>query len=91
MSYGHEKQFEEDIQSNVKKVMQENPSMSALDALSKVEKDMLKNNPFVPPTSGCPINILPNELISHIFFVGMTMEASFYGPDPPLDLTHLSI
>ncbi|KAE9404063.1 hypothetical protein BT96DRAFT_955791 [Gymnopus androsaceus JB14] len=77
MSYGHEKQFEEDIQSNVKKVMQENPSMSALDALSKVEKDMLKNNPFVPPTSGCPINILPNELISHIFFVGMTMEAKW--------------
>lgn len=74
MSYAHEKLFEKDIQSSVKKLMQQDPNINAIDALGKVSKDMLRNNPFVPPTVGCPINDLPSELISHIFYVGMKME-----------------
>src|SRR5580698_7875850 len=45
-------------------VIQTNFSME--DALRKV----LVSNPFIPPTDGCPINELPNELLSHIFWLG---------------------
>lgn len=33
----------------------------------------LVNNPWVPP-KGCPINDLPNELLSHIFHLGTLAE-----------------
>lgn len=81
MSYAHEKLFENDIQSSVKKLMQKDPNINAIDALAKVSKDMLRNNPFVPPTVGCPINDLPSELISHIFYVGMKMEEDWPADD----------
>ncbi|KAJ3763672.1 hypothetical protein EV360DRAFT_33014 [Lentinula raphanica] len=74
MSDIHEKEFKEDIKHGVRKLMRENGNMSAAQAFIQVTKDMLKNNPFVPPTSGCPINDLPNELLAHIFYLGMEME-----------------
>lgn len=74
MSNIHEKELQADLKSGVEKLMRENNNLNYTEALSQVTKDMLKNNPFVPPTSGCPINDLPNELLAHIFYVGMEME-----------------
>ncbi|KAJ3910592.1 hypothetical protein F5879DRAFT_231559 [Lentinula edodes] len=74
MSNIHEKELQADLKSGVEKLMRENNNLNYTEALSRVTKDMLKNNPFVPPTSGCPINDLPNELLAHIFYVGMEME-----------------
>lgn len=31
---------------------------------------LLTHNPYIPPTEGCPVNKLPNELLSHIFWLG---------------------
>ncbi|KAJ3747298.1 hypothetical protein DFH05DRAFT_1540934 [Lentinula detonsa] len=74
MSTDRKKGFQADLKSGVHKVLRENGNLSVAQALSQVTKEMLKNNPFVPPTSGCPINDLPNELLAHIFYVGMEME-----------------
>ncbi|THV05285.1 hypothetical protein K435DRAFT_773983 [Dendrothele bispora CBS 962.96] len=73
MSQQHQKQFEDDLKQGVEKVMRETPGMNVVEAMQQVTKDMLANNPFVPP-EGCPINDLPNELLAHIFYVGMVME-----------------
>ncbi|KAF9077637.1 hypothetical protein BDP27DRAFT_1208449 [Rhodocollybia butyracea] len=72
MSHIHE-MVQKDIKSGVEKLMLQNRGMNAVDALSTVTKEILKNNPFVPP-KGCPVNDLPNELLAHIFYVGMLME-----------------
>ncbi|KAK7469178.1 hypothetical protein VKT23_003669 [Stygiomarasmius scandens] len=80
MSYQHKKQLETDIKQGVEKAMRENVEMSAFEAMQQVTKEMLLNNPFVPP-KGCPINDLPNELLAHIFYVGMVMEEESYDSD----------
>ncbi|KIK69568.1 hypothetical protein GYMLUDRAFT_33944 [Collybiopsis luxurians FD-317 M1] len=74
MSSIHEKELQADIKSGVAALLAKNRGMTPTEALNRVTKEMLKNNPFVPPTNGCPINDLPNELLAHIFYVGMTME-----------------
>lgn len=69
----HQKQFEQDLGAGVAKYMRENPGMLPEDAVKRVTSSMLANNPFVPP-QGCPINDLPNELLAHIFYLGMKMQ-----------------
>ena len=46
-------------------------------AMRKVTMDMLASNPFVPPTTGCPINDIPNELLAYIFLLGTQMEDDY--------------
>ncbi|KAF5389171.1 hypothetical protein D9757_003520 [Collybiopsis confluens] len=70
----HERLLQEDVESGVAIMLSKNKGMTPTEALRRVTKEMLQNNPFVPPTDGCPINDLPNELLAHIFYVGMTME-----------------
>jgi hypothetical protein len=31
---------------------------------------LLTHNPYIPPKNSCPVNKLPNELLSHIFWLG---------------------
>ncbi|EPQ54945.1 hypothetical protein GLOTRDRAFT_43416 [Gloeophyllum trabeum ATCC 11539] len=42
-------------------------------------------NPYIPPTSGCPINRLPPELLAYIFTVGARMEAEENSADWQMD------
>ncbi|KAK0201729.1 hypothetical protein DFS33DRAFT_1015103 [Desarmillaria ectypa] len=72
----HQKQFEQDLGAGVAKYMRENPGMTPKNAMERVTSSMLANNPFVPP-QGCPINDLPNELLAHIFYVGMKMQEEY--------------
>ncbi|KAF9468599.1 hypothetical protein BDZ94DRAFT_1183403 [Collybia nuda] len=69
----HEERFKKDITENVAAVLNFNPGMNAERALHEVTKEMLANNPYVPP-KGCPVNDLPNELLAYIFLVGTRME-----------------
>lgn len=66
--------LEQDLTKNLLTVLRDNAGMSATAALRKVTMEMLANNPFVPPTSGCPVNDLPNELLAYIFFLGTEIE-----------------
>ncbi|KAG7443059.1 uncharacterized protein BT62DRAFT_347562 [Guyanagaster necrorhizus] len=79
----HQKQFEQDLEAGVAQYMRENPGMTPKDAVERVTSSMLANNPFVPP-QGCPINDLPNELLAHIFYLGMKMQEE-YEQDGDLD------
>ncbi|KAK0504050.1 hypothetical protein EDD18DRAFT_1131825 [Armillaria luteobubalina] len=69
----HQKQFAQDLGAGVAKYLRENPGLTPEDAMKRVTSSMLANNPFVPP-QGCPINDLPNELLAHIFYLGMKMQ-----------------
>ncbi|TRM61059.1 hypothetical protein BD626DRAFT_538342 [Schizophyllum amplum] len=62
-----------DMAERLAKTMKENPAMSQADALARVHRDMLRNNPFVPP-EGCPVNVLPNELLAYIFSTGVKLQ-----------------
>ncbi|KAJ4000408.1 hypothetical protein F5050DRAFT_1731399 [Lentinula boryana] len=81
MSTDRKKEFQADLKSRVQKFSRENGNLSVSQALSQVTKEMLKNNPFVPPAFGCPINDLPNELLAYVFYVGMEMEEEGGGED----------
>ncbi|KAJ4482169.1 hypothetical protein J3R30DRAFT_3286304 [Lentinula aciculospora] len=74
MSDIHQKEPQADLKADGGKLMRDEKGLNVSQAVSQVTTDMLKNNPFVPPTSGCPVNDLPNELLAHIFYVGMEME-----------------
>ncbi|KAK0188017.1 hypothetical protein F5146DRAFT_1061624 [Armillaria mellea] len=69
----HQKQLAQDLGAGVAKYIRENPGMTPEAAMERVTSLMLANNPFVPP-QGCPINDLPNELLAHIFYLGMKMQ-----------------
>ncbi|TFY52560.1 hypothetical protein EVG20_g10500 [Dentipellis fragilis] len=43
------------------------------DHMKKLAEKM-RSNPFVPPVEGCPINTLPNELLSYIFTLGAQLD-----------------
>ena len=64
----------QDINQNLLLALRTNAGMSPEAAMRKVTMDMLASNPFVPPTAGCPINELPNELLAYIFLLGTQME-----------------
>ncbi|KAJ8080619.1 hypothetical protein PM082_017453 [Marasmius tenuissimus] len=68
-------QFEDLLQKDLTKLfadtLSSNPGINKRDAMQKAAETMLKNNPFMPPKEGCPINDLPNELLAHIFQVGV--------------------
>lgn len=69
----YEEMFRQDIAEAVAGLLKLNTNMSTAEAMKQATAEMMKNNPFVPP-SGCPINDLPNELLAHIFEVGKQME-----------------
>ncbi|KAA1469975.1 hypothetical protein DENSPDRAFT_654706 [Dentipellis sp. KUC8613] len=49
-------------------------SSSRADAHMKMLLEGMRSNPFVPPVDGCPINTLPNELLSYIFTLGAQLD-----------------
>jgi hypothetical protein len=79
-----------DLKQRVAAILLENPSMSPQDAMREAQSALLaqaeselfhkitdfetKNNPFRPPTSGCPVNDLPPELLAHIFMLGCKLD-----------------
>jgi F-box-like len=76
-----ENDLAQDISQNLLTMLRNNTGMSTEAAMRKVTMDMLANNPFVPPTTGCPINDLPNELLAYIFLLGTQMEEDDDGSD----------
>ncbi|KAL1679144.1 hypothetical protein EV122DRAFT_264033 [Schizophyllum commune] len=62
-----------DMAERLAKILKENPGISQADAMARVQREMLKNNPFVPP-EGCPVNSLPDELLAYIFTVGVQLQ-----------------
>ncbi|KAG5654266.1 hypothetical protein H0H81_005512 [Sphagnurus paluster] len=82
-------QLKKDLTKNLTSALEgslkENLKLSPDAALRKVTKEMLANNPFVPPI-GCPVNDLPPELLAYIFLVGTQMEAEYeYADDDDED------
>ncbi|KIY46548.1 hypothetical protein FISHEDRAFT_47130 [Fistulina hepatica ATCC 64428] len=65
--------FQAEVSSRLAQILASNPSISPEEAMKQVTRDMLCNNPFVPP-KGCPINDLPNEILAYIFTVGTEMD-----------------
>jgi hypothetical protein len=70
----YEQQVKHDISQNLASTLRNNVGMSPEAAMRKVTMELLANNPFVPPTVGCPVNDLPNELLAYIFLLGTIME-----------------
>ncbi|KAJ7645406.1 hypothetical protein DFH06DRAFT_998357 [Mycena polygramma] len=78
-----------DLTQRVAKIMLEHPDMSPAAAMQKAQDDMVTNNPFRPPTHGCPVNDLPPELLAHIFQLGCDLddeEDEFDYEDDGIDL-----
>ncbi|KAF8208897.1 hypothetical protein K438DRAFT_1813101 [Mycena galopus ATCC 62051] len=79
-----------DLKQRVAALLSENPSMSPQDAMREAQSALLAeaeadlfhkitdietvNNPFRPPTTGCPVNDLPPELLAHIFMLGCKLD-----------------
>ncbi|KAF7314227.1 hypothetical protein MKEN_00895100 [Mycena kentingensis (nom. inval.)] len=58
--------------------------MDPTTAMQTAQAELLKNNPYNPPTGDkCPVNNLPVELLTHIFQLGCQIEAEEEenGPD----------
>ncbi|KAJ6584921.1 hypothetical protein B0H19DRAFT_1107195 [Mycena capillaripes] len=64
----------EDLKQRVATIILENPGMSPAAAMQKAQDDLITNNPFRPPTHGCPVNDLPPELLAHIFQLGCKLD-----------------
>ncbi|KAF9454717.1 hypothetical protein P691DRAFT_655384 [Macrolepiota fuliginosa MF-IS2] len=72
----------QDLINKLAPLLKERPELSTLDAMGKISKEMLENNPFAPPEGNkCPINMLPDELLTCIFEMGMfiELEAKIFG------------
>ncbi|KAK7048314.1 hypothetical protein R3P38DRAFT_2868621 [Favolaschia claudopus] len=79
-----------DLTQRVLSIIAENPTMTPEDAVRQAQDELLaqaeanlfhkitdletRNNPFRPPTHGCPVNDLPPELLAHIFMFGCKMD-----------------
>ncbi|KAF8895400.1 hypothetical protein BD779DRAFT_1608982 [Infundibulicybe gibba] len=70
----HATQLKRDVLQSVQALLAADPSLAPVDAVRIAASRMLVNNPFVPPTKGCPVNDLPNEILAHIFALGAEME-----------------
>ncbi|KAF7346257.1 hypothetical protein MSAN_01852900 [Mycena sanguinolenta] len=97
MANEYEARLTADLKQRVAAILLENPGMSPEDAmreaqaalLAQAEADLFhkitdietKNNPFRPPTTGCPINDLPPELLAHIFTLGCKLDEEESGHD----------
>ncbi|KAH8825297.1 hypothetical protein DL96DRAFT_1612707 [Flagelloscypha sp. PMI_526] len=66
-------QFQEDLESHLAQILHDNPGVTHIEAAKLAQNVMLSNNPLVPPLR-CLINDLPNELLAHIFQLGLVME-----------------
>ncbi|KAJ7069832.1 hypothetical protein C8F01DRAFT_1048776 [Mycena amicta] len=55
-------------------------------AMQKAQADMLANNPWVPPTNGCPVNEIPPELLGLIFQLGCEMQEEEEDADDESDV-----
>lgn len=73
--------FDKDLKEGFATAVSANPGLAPQDAMIRYTRDMLVNNPFNPPTEGCPINGLPNELLAYIFAVGTKMDDDDDGSD----------
>ncbi|KAL1748014.1 hypothetical protein HDZ31DRAFT_30665 [Schizophyllum fasciatum] len=62
-----------DMAERLAEVLKENPGISEEDAMARVRRGMLRDNPFVPP-EGCPVSMLPDELLAYIFTVGVELQ-----------------
>ncbi|KAF5382487.1 hypothetical protein D9615_002994 [Tricholomella constricta] len=69
--------LKEDLTTKLTSAMSGDSKLTPAAAMRKITADMLTNNPFVPPTTGCPVNDLPPELLAYIFLVGTEMEAEY--------------
>ncbi|KAJ7459812.1 hypothetical protein FB451DRAFT_1045583 [Mycena latifolia] len=72
-SLDFEAMLSNDLKERVARNMRDNPGMSPEAAMQKAQAEVLANNPFRPPTHGCPVNDLPPELLAHIFELGRQM------------------
>ncbi|RDB17917.1 hypothetical protein Hypma_000923 [Hypsizygus marmoreus] len=82
----HAQQLTSDLTQNLASALLADPTLTPTAAMLKVTKEMLANNPFVPPTEGCcPINDLPPELLAHIFVLGTMMEVERAAADEDED------
>ncbi|KAJ3554844.1 hypothetical protein NP233_g12339 [Leucocoprinus birnbaumii] len=71
----HEKQLTSDIRTKLASVLKAEPGLSPEIAMARITKDMLQNNPFVPPEGDkCPVNALPDELLAYLFETGVQMQ-----------------
>ncbi|KAJ7764172.1 hypothetical protein DFH07DRAFT_812129 [Mycena maculata] len=66
--------YDADLKQRTAQLMRENPGISPEAAVKKAEAVLRANNPFIPPTHGCPVNDLPPELLAHIFQLGRKMD-----------------
>ncbi|KDR82760.1 hypothetical protein GALMADRAFT_57896 [Galerina marginata CBS 339.88] len=68
----HEHRMQNEISTSLASVLRTNPKMTPKEAMWSVTNQMLANNPYQPPKDGkCPINDLPDEILGHIFLVGV--------------------
>ncbi|KAF8908889.1 hypothetical protein CPB84DRAFT_1724676 [Gymnopilus junonius] len=68
----HEQRMQSEISSSLAAVLRKNPKMTPKEAMYSVTSEMLQNNPYQPLANGkCPINDLPNEILAHIFQLGV--------------------
>ncbi|KAK7047656.1 hypothetical protein VNI00_006424 [Paramarasmius palmivorus] len=51
-----------------------------LELLQRVFRHMRANDPFIPPENRCPIDSLPNELLSYIFSLASRLEVPEKNP-----------
>jgi len=70
-----EEKLQNEISSSLSKVLRTNPNMTPKEAVWSIEKNLLENNPYNPPADGkCPVNDLPEEILTYIFQVGVKMQ-----------------
>ncbi|KAF8158400.1 hypothetical protein B0H34DRAFT_789290 [Crassisporium funariophilum] len=67
-----EQRMKSDISQSLASILKKQPQLTPKEALWSVQAQMLSNNPYEPPKNGkCAINELPNEILGHIFAVGV--------------------
>jgi hypothetical protein len=73
----------DELRQRVAQILLDNPSVTPEAAALQAQGELLKNNPWIPPAHGCPVNDLPPELLAHIFHLGRQMyeEEEDYGSD----------
>ncbi|KAJ3509523.1 hypothetical protein NLJ89_g5178 [Agrocybe chaxingu] len=70
-----EQRFKSEISSSLAAVLKTNPRMTPKEAMWSIEQKMLANNPYQPLENGkSPISDLPDEILTHIFSLGVRMQ-----------------
>ena len=70
-----DRKLKEEFSRSLVRIMERNPKFSTNEALSSIEQEWLENNPYNPLKNGrCPINELPDELLTYIFQLGVELQ-----------------